>query len=763
MRRSRPALFFLFAGILTVLVFLGAQFQAPVAFALPSFTSSSVSSPATNTCAGCHSGSALSGGGATITFPSGTTYTPGVAQTLTVKVTDPTHAIFSFILTARLASNVSTQAGTFTAGSGSTVAGMDIEASSFTSSTWTFTWTPPATNAGNVTFFLTGLTAGSPGTTTSGNGIYQSQFTLTSASVAPTPDFSLSASPSSLTIAQGASGTSTITTTPQNGFAGSVALAVSGLPSGVSASFTGSTLTLSASSSAAPGTSTVTITGTSGSLTHTTTVSLTVAAAAAPNFSLSASPSSLTIAQGASGTSAISTTPQNGFAGSVALAASGLPSGVSASFTASTLTLSASSAAAAGTSTVTITGTSGSLTHTTTVSLTVTAAAAPNFSLSASPSSLTISPGSSRTSTITITPSGGFSPATVSFAPPGLPSGVTASFSPVSGAGTSTLTLSASSSAASLTVGLTITGASGSLTHTTTVSLTVSPATGASALTVTPSLLTFNSQAGGAIPPSQNLTLAFSNGSIAFTASTSGGAWLSESPASGTAPGIITVSVNPANLSAGRYSGMIHITATGGSATNIPVTLNVSGQRVCDDDCAGAGTTLHAAPFVIDPTFSRTLAAVWVNWLGIPTGTSTNAGDPGLVLSKDAAAPSGTQAGAIIRNVDASLTELGYDYRMGGQCTATSPRFVVVTTLGATHTVGGCTKGTTTAAPVMGWNRVRFNLTDPSIQSSPSLVPGDVVSTITLIMDVPASADPASAGGLVVIGNIDVNGTLVGK
>ena len=58
---------------------------------------------------------------------------------------------------------------------------------------------------------------------------------------------------------------------------------------------------------------------------------------------------------------------------------------------------------------------------------------------------------------------------------------------------------------------------------------------------------------------------------------------------------------------------------------------------------------------------------------------------------------------------------------------------------------------------------MRFNLTDPAIQSSPSLVPGDVVSTITLIMDVPAGADTASAGGLVVIGNIDVNGTLVGK
>ncbi len=102
-------------------------------------------------------------------------------------------------------------------------------------------------------------------------------------------DFSLSASPGSLTVTQGNSGASSITVNPLNGFNGSVSLSASGLPGGVTASFnpsstTGSsTLTLTASSTAATGTATVTVTGTSGSLTHTTTVSLTVNAA--PNLS----------------------------------------------------------------------------------------------------------------------------------------------------------------------------------------------------------------------------------------------------------------------------------------------------------------------------------------------------------------------------------------------------------------------------------------------------------------------------------------------
>ncbi|MFZ1006461.1 MAG: S53 family peptidase, partial [Candidatus Sulfotelmatobacter sp.] len=98
-----------------------------------------------------------------------------------------------------------------------------------------------------------------------------------------TPSFTLSASPSSVTITQGgAGGTSTITVTDIGGFSGSVTLAASGLPSGVTAVFgtnpttSTSVLTLTASATATTGTVTVTISGTSGSLNASTTISLTV-------------------------------------------------------------------------------------------------------------------------------------------------------------------------------------------------------------------------------------------------------------------------------------------------------------------------------------------------------------------------------------------------------------------------------------------------------------------------------------------------------
>ncbi len=86
----------------------------------------------------------------------------------------------------------------------------------------------------------------------------------------------------------------------------------------VSATGTTSTLTLTASAAAATGPATVTVTGTGGGLSRTTTVALTVNGTATPNFALSASPASLSINQGASGTSTIGITRSGGFTAAVA-------------------------------------------------------------------------------------------------------------------------------------------------------------------------------------------------------------------------------------------------------------------------------------------------------------------------------------------------------------------------------------------------------------------------------------------------------------
>jgi subtilase family serine protease len=289
-----------------------------------------------------------------------------------------------------------------------------------------------------------------------------------------TPNFTLSAAPSSVTIAQdGAGGTSTITIAPTDSFTGSVTLTASGLPTGVTAGFgtnpatATSVLTLTASGTATIGTATVTITGVSGSLTHTTTVSLTVTGA--PNFSLSATPSSVTIAQGgAGGTSTIKIADTNGFTGSVTLGATGLPTGVTAAFgtnpatATSVLTLTASGTATTGTATVTITGVSGSLTHTTTISLTVTPP--PNFSLSASETRVEVFRSFHASVTITVTPANGFN-GSVSLAATGVPAGSVAAFVTNPATSTSTMTIMEQGTVVSGTYPVTVTGTSGSLTH----------------------------------------------------------------------------------------------------------------------------------------------------------------------------------------------------------------------------------------------------------------------------------------------------------
>ncbi len=203
-----------------------------------------------------------------------------------------------------------------------------------------------------------------------------------------------------------------------------------------------------------------------------------------PSFSLSASPTSLSVAAGSSGSSTITSTVSNGFDSAVALTASGAPSGVTVSFSPSSITGTGSSAAtftvastaAAGTYSITITGTSGSTTSTATVSLTITTTQKGTFSVSVSPTSGSLNQGQSGYAVVTTSVSGGFNSA-ITFTASGQPSGVTVSFSPASiaapGSGSAHMNISVARSAKTGTYPITITATGGGVTHTTTLSLQV--------------------------------------------------------------------------------------------------------------------------------------------------------------------------------------------------------------------------------------------------------------------------------------------------
>ena len=334
--------------------------------------------------------------------------------------------------------------------------------------------------------------------------------------------FTLSRSASSLTVAQGSSATDTISVNDVNGFTGSITLAASGLPSGVTATFgtnptTGSSvLTLKASSSATTGASTVTITGTSGSLSATTTIALTVTASSSctptaivPYINTASAgwveESSISVASG----TVVDIGPQPNSGGSWAWTG---PNGfTSTSREIDSIPLSAG----ANVYTATYTNSCGAK-STQAFTITVTGSS-PGFTLSPSASTLTVKQGTSGTDTITVTDVGGFT-GSVAFTAAGLPSGVTASFSPASSASSSVLTLTASSTATTGAFTITVTGTSGSTKATTTITLSVSTSGGGSACTVDYTISSQTSSAfGAAITIINNGITALSNWTLTWS------------------------------------------------------------------------------------------------------------------------------------------------------------------------------------------------------------------------------------------------------
>src|SRR6266516_3987411 len=178
----------------------------------------------------------------------------------------------------------------------------------------------------------------------------------TKESTGPAADYTLSLAPAALTVAQAANGTATVTITRTN-FTGAVTLSLGGAPTGVTGSFnpaapagTSSTVTLSVGAAVAPGVYNLTVDGTATAGNRSTPLTLTVSAA--PDYTLSLSPATLTIAQGATGPTTVTITRTN-FTGAVTLSLGSAPAGVTGSFdpatptgTSSTLTVSVGPAVA---------------------------------------------------------------------------------------------------------------------------------------------------------------------------------------------------------------------------------------------------------------------------------------------------------------------------------------------------------------------------------------------------------------------------------
>jgi subtilase family serine protease len=524
----------------------------------------------------------------------------------------------------------------FTAASGPTGVTLSFStASGVTTGSATLTATVSSTTpAGVYPITVTGT----------GGGVTQTAtITLTVVSAA---SFTLVASPATLSVVQNSKNSATISTAAVNGFNSAVALSASGQPSGMTVVFSASTvatpgsasMTVAATDGVAAGTYNLTVTGVSGGITKTATVAVVVTAA--PNFTLTASPTALSVAQTRSGTVTITPTALSGFNSALTYTASGQPAGVTASFSpasstptgSSVLTLATASNAVVGTYTVTVTATGGGLTRTATVALTITPS--PSFTLSASPTALSVAQGKSGATTVSSAALYGFNSA-VALTASGMPTGVTISFSPaslptpgtVTTAGTSTMTVSVASTVAAGNYTLTVTGSGGGVTQTASLVLTVTPPpsfilvatptalsvaqgkSGTVALTAT-ALYGFNSavtMAASGMP--SGVTATFSTS----TASNTGGATLTLAVASTVAPATYTITVT------GTGGGVTKTTTVALTVTSAPsFTLSVAPAALSIVQGKSGTVVLSAA------SVNGLNAAIALTATGAPTGVTVS-------------------------------------------------------------------------------------------------------------------------------------------
>jgi hypothetical protein len=404
--------------------------------------------------------------------------------------------------------NASDALGTMTAGEGSIIEGAGVQFSSTRAlSRWGDYSMLGVDPTDDCTFWFTTEYIAATGVFNWHTRV--GSFKLDGCGPAATNDFSISANPATLSLQQGASGTSTISTTLIRGTAETVTLSASGLPAGAAASFNpasvtaggSSTMTLSTAASTPSGTYPITVTGTATSATHTTSVSLTVTAPAGSNPIVNGNfeTGNLSGWTSAGSTSIVTTSHTGTWAAQVGSTSPGTDSSLSQSFvmpsgggtlslwyqvhcpdtitydwafvdlvdnTAATTTsvvpktctntatwvqATVSVAASAGGHNFTLKlgnhddNYAGDATYTWYDDVVFTPSAPPDFSISANPTSISVPQGGSGTSTISTTAIGGTG--TVNLTASVSPAGPTASLNPtsVTAGSSSTLTVSVGS------------------------------------------------------------------------------------------------------------------------------------------------------------------------------------------------------------------------------------------------------------------------------------------------------------------------------
>jgi len=219
--------------------------------------------------------------------------------------------------------------------------------------------------------------------------------------------------------------------------------------------------------------------------------------------------------------------------------------------------------------------------------------------------------------------------------------------------------------------------APGATSKTLPVTLTVSSSSTTASIWSSPGPPSFTAMTGGPAPAAQTMTLNSTGGPLSWTASDNA-PWLTLSPASGSTPGNLVLTVNPTSLAAGTYNGLITVTAP--SANNsphyIPVTLTVTtptgtpviGLSPTNLNFSGTAGGANPTAQSLSVTNAGTGTLTWTAtdnaaWLTLAPGSGTNAGSvtasvntAGLAAGTYTAAITLSATGAATKTVPVTLT-----------------------------------------------------------------------------------------------------------
>lgn len=543
---------------------------------------------------------------------------------------------------------------------------------------------------------------GTQNITISGSDASGSQTLTYGLTVTQLPTLTLAAAASSITVTQGSQGTVGFTTTTGGSFSGNIGLSISGLPAGVTASWSANpiapvsstgtssaTLMLTASSTATAGSATISVSASGNGLVATQNVTLQVLQAA--GVQLAASPASVSVQSLATAAVTVTATPVGGVTiptgapGSSISIASGVPKGFTAVFSAPvvtatgavswTLTLTGSSSAVAESSILSLTALVASKagkTYSVGLSVPVTVTLSPpTLALKSASPSIVVTQGYSVTDLFSLTGNGTYNGA-ANLSVSGLPSGVTASWSsdPVTlaaGSGSSILTLFASPAAEPTTATVTVTASGDGVSATQQIALQVQPAPGvtlaASPASVSMQSLSFATVTVTATPVNgvkassekisivsglpKGITGVFStpitaaSGAVVWTLTLTGSA----SASAGSSTLALSAQVTAAN------TGAIYTVAQ-----NVPITitlappslaiasastsLSVTAGSAVTDVISLAGNLLYAGPATL--SVSGLPAGVTASWSSNPVTLTGEIGSSTLTLTASSAAAGGS-------------------------------------------------------------------------------------------------------------------------